>query len=361
MSLFGSVFRPLLFSLEPENAHRAASLAMKTAMHMPGGISIAEKFLNYHSPRLSSLISGLEFPNPVGLGAGFDKTGSLYPFLSHAGFGFVECGTFTALEQPGNTPPRVFRFPSDRALVNRMGFNNPGASKAAHILSKQNSEKYVPRGINIGKSKLTPLEKAQDDYIESVKNLFPYADYFTINVSSPNTPGLRLLQEENKMASLVKAVQKEIKSMETKKRRIPLFVKLAPDLSLKELKSTLDVLVSAKTDGIILTNTTLDRKLLPAATNIEGGLSGMPLFNKSNQVLRNSYKHTKGKIPIIGVGGIFSFEDALEKFLCGASLVQLYTGYIYEGPSLPSRIARSLDQFLYNQNCSLKDIIGSKK
>ena len=356
MQLYKKLIRPLLFSMDPETAHSTVSIISGASIHLPFSKKIIQKTYRYTSDRLKINVSGIDFPNPVGLGAGFDKTGKLYPFLSIAGFGFIECGTFTALKQPGNPCPRIFRFPEHQALVNRMGFNNPGAEEALHNIKNQRTP--VPRGINLGKSKLTPLDEAVEDYLTSLRLLLPYADYITVNVSSPNTPNLRLLQEAKSIQDLLTSLQKEIQTFKTD-RKIPLFVKLAPDLSQEHFTEILDVLLDIKLDGLILTNTSLDKNILGNSSAIEGGLSGRPVFHKSTEMIRRAFVHTEGKIPIIGVGGIFSGEDALEKIKAGASLIQIYTGYIYEGPFLPAEISKTIDQYLNLNNTSLVRLIGS--
>ena len=357
MGLYKTILRPLLFSIDPEAAHGLASGLSATATKFPFAKRVFRSFLKYDSARLRSTVAGIDFPNPVGLAAGFDKTGKLYPFLSNAGFGYVECGTFTALKQPGNSRPRIFRFPEHEALVNRMGFNNPGAEDAQKNISGQMHT--IPRGINLGKSKLTPLEEATEDYVKSLSLLMNHADYITINVSSPNTPNLRMLQEKNVIHALLSTLQKKIRLNKNKDSTVPLFVKLAPDLSLQEFNEILDVLVDIDLDGVILTNTTLNKSILGSKSGIEGGLSGRPLNQKSTEMIRHAFLHTKGKLPIIGVGGIFSGEDIIEKIRAGASLVQIYTGYIYEGPGFPSALCRYLDHYLDKNNTSLSRLVGS--
>lgn len=346
-----SMLKPLLFRLDPETAHDRVSRRMSGFVRLPGGPALLRSLFAYASPRLEQRGLGLHFPNPVGMAAGFDKSGDLYPFLAHMGFGFVESGTFTAHSQPGNPRPRLFRFPEAGALVNRMGFNNAGSEVVADLIAHQ--ARPVIRGINLGKSKITPVEAAIDDYLESLSRLQPHADYIAINVSSPNTPGLRSLQEAGKMRSLLVAVRKAMRP------GLPLFVKLAPDLTDRDLDATLDAVREAHTDGLILTNTTLDKSSVPEASGMEGGLSGRPLADRSTAIIRRAYRRTEGKLPIIGVGGIFSGEDALQKIRAGASLVQIYTGYIYEGPMLPARICRFLAAYLESRNMTLPALTGS--
>jgi dihydroorotate dehydrogenase len=310
------------------------------------------------SERLRSRVLGIEFPNPVGLAAGFDKSGELYPFFSRMGFGFVECGTFTAKAQAGNPRPRLFRFPAERALVNRMGFNNPGAHAAAATLGGQ--RRPVPRGISIGKSKATPLHEAASDHRESLRELTGCADFVVLNVSSPNTPGLRTLQEREPLAELLadarRAIDEEARRGGTK--RPPLFLKLAPDLAPGELEEAVDVALHAAIDGLVLCNTTLRKDAVPGARDVEGGLSGAPLRERSTELVRLAFRAARGRLPIIGVGGIFTGEDALEKIRAGASLVQIYTGYVYGGPGVPRAINRFLDRRLRRDDARLADWIG---
>jgi dihydroorotate dehydrogenase len=295
----------------------------------------------------------MEFRNPVGMAAGFDKTAELYGSLTHMGFGFIEIGTITAKEQSGNDTPRLFRYPNEKALINRMGFNNPGADKAE--LTLKNQRKYGIRGINAGKSKITPIEDSASDYIYTLKKLIPYADYAVINISSPNTPGLRALQNKDSLIELIQSIQNEFGN----KFPIPLFFKFAPDLSLSELQENLEICLKFQVDGVILTNTTLDKQALGDGPHPEGGLSGAPLFEKALTFVREAYKVVGGKIPIIGVGGIDSGEKALKMILAGAALIQIYTSYIYEGPFLPYNICSYLDKYLKSNNHKhLSEIIG---
>lgn len=336
-----------------------ALFLLKRARSVPFFRSILSHFYTYESPRLASTVAGLRFPNPVGLAAGLDKTGEMYPALAHMGFGFIECGTFTAEAQPGNPRPRLFRLPEYEAIVNRMGFNNPGAANGAKIFASQN--RTTLRGINLGKSKVTPIERSLEDYRKSLAFLSPFADYIAINVSSPNTPGLRSLQKQEALHSLLSGILADLKQIRLDTNRLlPLFVKLAPDLSDTELSETVEVAIDLKLDGIILTNTTLDHSSIPNGNAIEGGVSGAPLRKKSTQMIRRAFELAGKRIAIIGVGGIFSGADALEKILAGASLVQIYTGYIYGGPSLPAAINRTIDAYLAERQVTLDDIIGTQ-
>lgn len=250
--------------------------------------------------------------------------------------------------QPGNPKPRVFRIPEARALVNRMGFNNPGADGGAREFKQQ--RKRAIRGINIGKSKITELDSALDDYLYSLRVLLPFADYVAVNVSSPNTPGLRQLQEKGRLTTLLSRLKNECK--------VPLLLKIAPDLDEADLFDAIDAALDFA-DGIIVCNTTIDRSILPAAAHLEGGLSGAPLKARSLALLRTTAARVQRRMPIISVGGIDSAEEALTRFLAGASLVQIYTSYIYEGPELPKRILRGLDESLERMNTTLQDVVNA--
>jgi dihydroorotate dehydrogenase len=328
------LLKPFLFSLEPETAHRLALGSLKLSKNIlplfPGLVA--------KDARLERSLFGLKFPNPIGLAAGLDKKGELADLWEKVGFGFAELGTFTAKPQEGNEAPRVFRFPGQKALINRMGFPNPGAESAAKRLKNLKLGgrwPSIPIGINIGKSKATPLEGAVEDYLESLSCLKPYADYVAVNVSSPNTPNLRKLQEAKPLKKLLMALVKAA-------GKKPLLLKLAPDLAEKPLKEAADVALSSGCAGLIATNTTLSRVGLPPASYPEGGLSGAPLKEKATQVLASLARFTKGKVPLIAVGGVFTAGDVREKLNAGASLVQVYTGYIYEGPGLPAKLCREL-------------------
>lgn len=280
---------------------------------------------------------GVMFPNPVGLAAGMDKNAEVLSAWEALGFGFVEAGTITARAQPGNDRPRCFRYPPQQALINRMGFNNPGAEAVARTLTKlKSSDRWpkIPVGMNIGKSKVTPLDDAPSDYAASFRALLPFGDYFVINVSSPNTPGLRQLQDRDSLAAIVRTL-KEIDSTK------PLLVKIAPDLSDDAVKDMASLAEAEKLDGLIATNTTLDHSSVPAGHDQTGGLSGSPLRSRSTQVLRILREHTA--LPIIASGGVMSPESAREKLDAGASLIQIYTGFIYRGPGLIRDIVAAWD------------------
>jgi len=309
-----------------------------------GEIPLAKNILNslytYNNPKLERELFGLKFKNPIGLAAGFDKDARLIDELACLGFGFIEIGTLTPKPQTGNDKPRLFRLPEDEALINRMGFNNEGVLASVERLKKRKSTIIV--GGNMGKNKTTPNDKAVDDYNYCFETLYPYVDYFVVNVSSPNTPGLRALQEKEPLRNLMLHV-KRLSAQKNKPK--PILLKIAPDLTQSQLDDIIEILLSTKTDGVIATNTTISREHLSASvetiSNIgDGGLSGRPLGKKSTEVI--SYLRSKlGKnYPIIGAGGIMSPEDAIEKIDAGANLIQVYTGFIYEGPALARRICK---------------------
>ncbi|GGD56894.1 dihydroorotate dehydrogenase (quinone) [Muriicola marianensis] len=295
-------------------------------------------------PRLEREVFGLKFKNPVGLAAGFDKNAELYNELSDFGFGFVEIGTLTPRAQDGNPKKRLFRLKADQAIINRMGFNNKGVDAAVERLKKRHR---VLIGGNIGKNKVTPNRDATSDYLLCFRALFTHVDYFVVNVSSPNTPGLRELQEKEPLTALLKALQEENSTLAGKYevKRKPILLKIAPDLSNDQLLDIIDIVRGTVLDGVIATNTTIGREHLnssPELTGQAGGLSGKPLRERSTEVIRFLHEKGKGDFPIIGVGGIHSPDDALEKLEAGASLVQLWTGFVYEGPVLVRQINRAL-------------------
>lgn len=293
-------------------------------------------------PRLEREVFGLKFKNPVGLAAGFDKDAKLIDEMAMLGFGFIEIGTLTPKPQEGNPQPRLFRLPQDEALINRMGFNNGGVADAVERLKKRKSNVIV--GGNIGKNKVTPNEHAVDDYLFCLEALHPYVDYFVINVSSPNTPNLRDLQEKEPLKQLLSAVKS---ANDQKSKPKPILLKIAPDLTDGQLDDIIEIVQETQIDGVIATNTTIDRsKLSTSAAEVEaigaGGVSGKVLKNRSTEVIRYLHSHSDGAFPIIGVGGIFSAADAIEKLEAGASLIQVYSGMIYEGPSLIKKIKKGI-------------------
>jgi dihydroorotate dehydrogenase len=322
MNIYRNIVRPCLFRLEAETAHR---LAMTGLAMTPAPVLRA---LFGDSARHPVRLFGIEFPNPVGLAAGMDKNAEALGAWEALGFGFVEAGTITALEQPGNDRPRCFRYPRRHALINRMGFNNEGAEKIAERLERLKASGRwpgIPVGMNIGKSKITPLEGAADDYAASFRRLLPFGDYFAINVSSPNTPGLRELQDTAALAKIIRT----LRVIDATK---PLLVKIAPDLDDDAVRGMADFAESEALDGLIATNTTLDHSAVAPEPDQAGGLSGSPLLSRSTAVLRILRSRTA--LPIIASGGVMSAAAAAEKLAAGASLVQIYTGFIYRGPHL---------------------------
>jgi dihydroorotate dehydrogenase len=319
--------RPVLFSMDAESAHHLTVRLLRTASHSNLALRALKCFQPASKPKT---VFGLNFPNPIGLAAGLDKNGIALPAWAALGFGFIEIGTVTAKAQPGNSKPRIFRLPAQQALINRLGFNNDGADAIAVRLRKlRNSGRWpaVPVGINIGKSRVTPLEQATDDYLCSFRLLREFADYVTLNVSSPNTPGLRELQEPQKLSELLQAIRQEARA--TSK---PIVVKISPDILPTELQAILAVCEEHQVAGIIATNTTLDHSSVPPQFDQEGGLSGALLREKATALLREIV--ARSAIPVIASGGICDAESAREKFQAGAQLVQLYTGLVYRGPGL---------------------------
>ncbi|MFZ6053369.1 quinone-dependent dihydroorotate dehydrogenase [Halocola ammonii] len=340
--MYKQLIRPIFFRFSPEKIHHFSFRLIRFSMKLPGAKSFAKRKYKVADASLEREVFGIKFPNPVGLAAGFDKDAKLYRELGQLGFGFVEIGTVTPKGQPGNPKPRLFRLPKDNALINRMGFNNEGVEAAAKRLKRRNKNLVI--GGNIGKNKVTPNENALDDYLICFRELFEVVDYFVVNVSSPNTPNLRELQDKEPLTRLLLALQKENSRREKSK---PILLKIAPDLTNEQLDDIVEIVKSSGIAGVIATNTTISREGLKTEKSEldqigNGGLSGKPLTNRSTEVIRYlSEKSGKG-FPIIGVGGIHTEEDALEKLDAGASLVQLYTGFIYEGPSLVKRINESL-------------------
>jgi dihydroorotate dehydrogenase len=305
------------------------------------------------------------FSNPVGLAAGFDKNGIALRPLAALGFGFIEAGTVTFHPQPGNPRPRLFRLSEDQALINRAGFNNEGAG--AFVKRVERNRPDCVLGVSIGKSKITPLEEATQDYLASFELVYNVADYIAVNVSSPNTPQLRELQQSQQLSGLLSALQTRGRELEQRhQKRVPLLVKLSPDLERRDLEMIVAVLESLQIDGIIATNTTINRDNLSSDPNLvtaagEGGLSGKPLKRRSTQMIAQLYELTRGRIPLIGVGGIFTARDAWEKICAGASLVQLYTGFIYQGPNIANDINQGLARILAREKCaSIDAAVGSR-
>ncbi|PYJ22711.1 MAG: dihydroorotate dehydrogenase (quinone) [Verrucomicrobia bacterium] len=329
--------RPLLFSLDAETAHRVTIELLRGASHFDLALRVLRSF---QPPSKPKTLFGLTFPNPIGLAAGLDKNGVALPAWAALGFGFIEIGTVTAKPQPGNPEPRIFRLPQQQALINRLGFNNDGADAIAERLRALRRTKRwpaVPVGINIGKSRATPLEHATEDYLYSFRLLRDFADYIALNVSSPNTPGLRELQEPRKLSELLQAIGNEPSTATN-----PLLIKISPDLSPIELEVILNVCAENGVAGIIATNTTLDHSSVPPELDEEGGLSGAPLREKATALMRDIV--AKSAIPVIASGGICDAGSAREKLQAGAELVQLYTGFVYCGPRLLREIMESVLQ-----------------
>jgi dihydroorotate dehydrogenase len=335
--MYKSLFRPLLFRFDPEKVHYFTFDALKLIFKIPGISTILRKHFHLSHPRLEREVFGIKFKNPVGLAAGFDKNALLYKELDALGFGFIEIGTVTPKPQPGNEKQRLFRLKEDAAIINRMGFNNEGVEAAVDRLK---SNKNVLIGGNIGKNKNTPNEEAVNDYLICFEALFDSVDYFVVNVSSPNTPNLRELQDKEPLTKLLKTLQDEnLQKIKPK----PILLKIAPDLTDPQLLDIIEIVSETGIAGVIATNTTISREGLHSKNKKEmGGLSGKPLTKRSTEVIKFLSINSKKAFPIIGVGGIHSPEDAVEKLRAGASLVQLYTGFVYEGPGLVKAINKKI-------------------
>src|SRR5881227_2381688 len=334
-NLYERLVRPLLFSLEAETAHHFTIASLRRASQFDLALRALRRFTPPSNPKT---LFGLTFPNPIGLAAGLDKNGVALPAWAALGFGFVEIGTVTAMAQPGNPKPRMFRLPAQQAVINRLGFNNDGADVIAKRLrGLRQSQRWpaVPVGINIGKSRTTPLERAADDYLYSFRLLREFADYIVLNVSSPNTPGLRELQGADALSELLSAIGEQ--NLISHK---PILIKIAPDLAPSELDAIVSTCATNKVAGIIATNTTVDHSSIPAAQDEQGGLSGAPLRRKSTALVREIA--ARSTIPIIASGGIMDADSAREKIEAGARLLQIYSGLIYRGPGLLREIAEAL-------------------
>ena len=372
MDIYQFGIRPILFSAlkaDPEWLHQQ-TLRLLGWLDSTSDRSLSQKLQSQlqqaycvKNAAIEQTIWGLKFPNPLGLAAGFDKDGVAANIWSALGFGFAELGTVTFQAQPGNPRPRLFRLPEDKAALNRMGFNNHGADAlAARLSQKVDCIRPVPLGINLGKSKVTPLEEAAADYLGSFRLLKDLGDYFVVNVSSPNTPGLRSLQDSAQLSQIVDALQQENQGLK------PIVVKIAPDLEWEAIADVLNLAQTYQLAGIIATNTTIRRDILKTqrleatgklVSEEAGGISGAPLRQRSTEVIRFIYKQTQGQLPIIGVGGIFTTEDAWEKITAGASLVQVYTGWVYEGPWMVRRILEGLLQKLQERGLgSISEAVG---
>ncbi|MDB5024146.1 MAG: quinone-dependent dihydroorotate dehydrogenase [Mucilaginibacter sp.] len=340
------LIKPLLFQFDPEKVHYFVTRNLKRFNRFPGGAALSRMLWDLKDKRLEKEVFGLKFNNPVGLAAGFDKNAELIGEMADLGFGFVEVGTVTPLPQPGNLKPRMFRLPADQAIINRMGFNNLGVDVAAGRIAAyrrnaKKSQKGLIIGGNIGKNKVTPNEDAVNDYIQCFDRLFDVVDYFVVNVSSPNTPGLRALQEKEPLKKILNTLQQRNSKNGVSR---PILLKIAPDLTHEQLDDIVEIVKETAIAGVIATNTTIVREGLKSdkLSNQTGGLSGKPLTQRSTDVIRYLYKESNGAFPIIGVGGIHSPDDAIEKLKAGASLVQLYTGFIYQGPGLIKRINKKI-------------------
>ena len=337
MPLYDRCLKPILFSMDPELVHEMAIAALKTLSRFPWLLDLVPR---PGDQRLSKKLFGIRFPNPIGLAAGFDKNGIALPAWVALGFGFIEIGTITAHAQVGNPRPRIFRIPEAEALINRLGFNNQGVEKIAVRLEQLRQSPRWPRipvGINLGKSKIVPLDEAPSDYVQTFQRLQGVGDYFVLNVSSPNTPDLRKLQEKAAIGQLFETIQHQNQGK-------PLLVKIAPDLTLEQLDQILALANEYRLAGVIATNTTIDQQTIPENRRQPGGLSGKPLRTRSLEILRHIKRNSS--LPVISVGGIMSAEDAKERFDAGAELVQIYTGFIYRGPRLVREIAKALTKAL---------------
>ncbi len=340
--MYKSVVRPILFKFQPESVHNFTMNYLSVLQKIPGALCVISTMRSTPKKDLSREVFGIKFPNPVGLAAGLDKNAEAFDSLGAMGFGFVEIGTLTPKPQPGNPLPRLFRVVQDQAVINRMGFNNRGVADAVKRLKKRKTNVII--GGNIGKNKVTPNENAGDDYEICFNELHPYVDYFVVNISSPNTPNLRELQDKGPLKELLARLM-ALNAQKTVQK--PILLKIAPDLTDSQLDDIIEIVQETGIAGIVATNTTIAREPLTAdPKRIEeigaGGLSGAPLKKRSTEVIRYISKKTGGKLPIIGVGGIMSADDALEKLEAGASLIQLYSGFIYEGPGLIRQILNRL-------------------
>jgi dihydroorotate dehydrogenase len=340
--MYKLIIRPILFWFSPEFIHHFVSFFLKLVFAIPGKKWIFRKFFVVKDEKLERKVFGLTFSNPVGFAAGFDKKADLYNHLSNFGFSHIEIGTVTPLGQPGNPKPRLFRLKKDKGLINRMGFNNPGLDKFVSNLKKKKPNIII--GGNIGKNTLTPNEDAINDYCKCFEALYDYVDYFVVNVSCPNITDLKKLADKDSLLKILLALQNLNKA---KAKPRPMLLKISPDLNESQIDDTIAVIQQAQFDGIIATNTTVSRSNLKEnEVKIQkignGGLSGMPLRDRSTEVISYLHKKTEGKLPIIGVGGIHSPEDAIDKLNAGATLIQIYTGFIYEGPCLAKRINQKI-------------------
>jgi dihydroorotate dehydrogenase len=362
MGFYAWLIRPMLFSLPPEAAHQVGISGLR-AIGLPPTRNLLGHGLRVEDPALRVTLGqgpgAIHFANPVGLAAGFDKNGRALRGLAALGFGFLEAGTVTPVAQPGNPKPRIFRVPEAQALVNRLGFNNDGIEGVLANLERT-PKLSIPLGFNVGKNKDTPLDRAADDYVKCVEAFFPRADFFVLNVSSPNTPGLRDLQAPSEMEPLLRAVSERADALaaQSGRPRPPLFVKVSPDEEFGE--SVVEIAAKFGFAGIVATNTTRSREGMPATAPSDGGASGRPLRARSTECVRRLHRAAAGRLAIIGVGGIFSAEDAYEKIRAGASLVEVYTGFVYRGITLPRNINRGLLELLRRDGFkSVGEAVGS--
>ncbi len=346
--LYRNIFKPVLFRMDPEKAHHLVIGGLGAGVRIPGTLAAMQSMYGITStPDMTTELFGITFPGPVGLAAGLDKNAQAVAGLSASGFGFMEVGTVTPKPQPGNEQPRLFRLPSDRALINRMGFNNEGAWAMADRL-RHLVDHPIPIAVNIGKNKVTPNEEAAEDYKACISELYTYADFFVVNISSPNTPDLRNLQHGNELKELLAEVMQEMNAQaQNHGTSKSVLVKIAPDVSDAELEYMVETIRQSGAAGIIATNTTLSRDgLTHNHAGETGGLSGRPLTERSTEIISRVYRQTEGKLPIIGCGGIFSSEDAYGKIKAGSSLVEIYTSFIYEGPQITRRLHNGIRELM---------------
>jgi len=346
--MYKALIRPVLFKFQPETIHHTVGAGMRAFFNIPGSAALISHLTSIKSTNLEKELFGLTFRNPVGIAAGFDKQANLFNYLAHFGFGFVEIGTITPKSQSGNLKPRLFRLPKDKALINRMGFNNIGAEAAVENLKKRKTDIVI--GGNIGKNTATANKDAVNDYIYCFEKLFNFVDYFVVNVSCPNISDLRELQDQEKLIEILEKLQH---SNHLKPQSKPILLKLSPDLNLKQLDEVIEIVAQTKIDGVVATNTTITRNDLKTDSEMiksigNGGLSGKPLGETSTSIIRYLSEKSGKSFPIIGVGGIFTPEDAFEKIEAGADLIQVYTGFVYEGPM----IARGINHFLAKKTAS---------
>jgi len=344
--MYKKLLKPILFCIDPERVHEITFFFINLIFKIPLVSSLISKIYSLKNPILETEVFGIKFPNPIGLAAGFDKNAKLYNEFSNFGFGFIEIGTVTPLPQEGNPKKRLFRLVNDEAIINRMGFNNTGVEE---VIKRLKYNKGVIVGGNIGKNKITDFNNSIKDYLICFEKLYPYVHYFAVNVSSPNTEKLRDLQQKDLLKNLLEAIQKKNKSYSFPK---PVLLKIGPDLSQDQLIDVIEVIAETSLDGIIATNTTLSRDNLSSSENLvnqKGGLSGKPISKKSTNIIKFLHQKSNGSIPIIGVGGIMNPDDAIEKIKAGATLIQLYSGFVYSGPSIVKKINNAIIDYRLNQ------------